>query len=370
MVNNLTCLIKPASGACNLGCQYCFYTDEMTLRTTAVFSSMSDKTSDQLIDQVMQFATQQITFAFQGGEPLLAGLAYFQHFINQVKKKKGTRQIQYTIQTNATLLSEAWTDFFKQQHFLVGISLDGTQEIHDTFRLDQAKKPTFDQVIKGIALCQQAEVEFNILTVLTHQSARAIDSILDFYEQQNWHYHQFIPCLDPLYQPRGQQVYSLSSDDYTYYLIHAFERWYQQALTGHPPYNRQFENILRIILGMMPEACGMFGQCMNQYVIEADGSVYPCDFYVLDEFKLGNITTQSFEQINQKRKEIGFIEQSMQIDPTCRQCRYNALCRGGCRRDRQLSDSQIGLNAYCKSYLAFYDACLAKFVNLAKKLSH
>ncbi len=369
MVPELYCLIKPASGACNMACRYCFYADEMAHREVRIFPRMSEATARNLIRKAYAFARRGVTFAFQGGEPMMAGLPFFRDFVALSQQLNPGLQVRYAIQTNGTLIDEPTAEFLAQHRFLVGVSLDGTVSLHDQFRRDHHGQKTGAKVLAAIELLRQKGAEVNILTVLTHQTARHIEQILDDYQARGFDFLQFIPCLDPMNEPRGQQAYSLSPDDFELYLKQSFDRWYRQIEAGQTPYNRYFENLLMMLMGQMPEACGMFGQCMKQYVFEADGSCYPCDFYVLDELKLGNVNEEDFDDFDRRRQQLGFIEQSRQVHPRCRQCRYGALCRGGCRRDRQRADQQIGLNYYCDSYRHFFDYALPRLIRLAQKLS-
>lgn len=361
-------LIKPSSGMCNLNCRYCFYHDIMEKRDRRSYGFMEDATLEEVIKKGIACAEKECAIAFQGGEPTLIGLDFYKKVV-ALQKKHNPRKIviHNAIQTNGIGLDEAWADFLRENHFLVGISLDGTREAHDHNRLDARGEGTFDRVMETIRLFDARHVEYNILTVVNRQTAKKVSRIYRFYKENHLEYLQFIPCLDPLGEEPGKQEYSLTPKEYGTFLNRLFDLWYQDLKNGKPVSIRQFENYIEMMLGYPPEACGMSGVCGYQHVVEADGSVYPCDFYVLDRYRLGSLLETDMEGINRKRKELGFIEQSMAVDPKCKSCRYYSLCRGGCRRHRTVTkDGQLGLNYFCESYQMFFDYAGARMAELAR----
>lgn len=362
-------MLKPASGLCNLRCKYCFYADETSKREIASYGMMSQETLRNVLQKTLAESARQVTIAFQGGEPMLAGLAFFQQTIDFVKELNGNRcAVNYALQTNGTLLNEEWCRFFAENHFLIGVSLDGNKEFHDRNRLDAQGKGTYSRVMHGIQLLKQYKVEFNILTVLTSEICRNFRKIYGFYSRNGLEFQQYIPCLDPLEEKRGGHPWSLTPERFEQYLKTAFDCWYQDAMRGEKKYHRYFDNLLLIWNGQPPEACGMGGCCGMQYVVEADGSVYPCDFYMLDSWRLGNLNTDSFEQLDRKRTELGFIEQSAIPDPECLTCRWRALCRGGCRRDRDFFEQGLQKNYYCSAYQSFFTYAVPRLRQVYEKL--
>ena len=277
--------------------------------------------------------------------------------------------ISYSLQTNGYCLEEEWAEFFAEHKFLVGVSLDGVKATHDSQRLTAKGEGSFAGVMKTIELFNKHKVEYNILTVVNQKVASEIAKIYEFYKKQGWHYQQYIACLDPLEEAHGENEYALEPKQYGRFLIELFELWYADWKNGTQPYIRQFENYVGILLGYQPEACDQRGICGIQNVVEADGSVYPCDFYMLDEYRLGNFNANQMEEINAKRKEIGFIERSLQLKESCKSCPYFTICRGGCQRNRDY-DQVSGMyeNYFCKSYEMFFDACLPKMKEMAETL--
>ena len=245
---------------------------------------------EQVIIRAFEFADEYCSFAFQGGEPTLVGLGFYQKFIELVKlhnHKKLT--LHYALQTNGFCLSPEWGDFFYQNHFLIGISLDGTIHTHNAYRKHSSGKETFTDIMDTIHMLKNKKVDFNILTVVNSKTAALIRKIYSFYQKNNFEYLQFIPCLEPFEEPAGRQDYSLTPEIYGQFLCDLFDLWYIDITRGKMVSIRLFDNYISMLKGLPPESCDMQGICSQQHVIEADGSAYPCDFYVLDRYKLGNV---------------------------------------------------------------------------------
>lgn len=366
-----TILIKPASGLCNMRCEYCFYCDEMEKREIASRGMMSEETLKKLIKKAMFQAREEICFAFQGGEPTLRGIDFFRKAVEFERKfnKKDIRVLN-TIQTNGLALNEEWCTFFKQHDFLVGISVDGTETIHDTYRRDAAEDPTYNRISENIRLLERYKVDYNILTVVTAQIAENIGEIYREYRKKGWRYQQYIICLDPIGEEPGKQKYSLTPELYGRFLTELFRMWEKDWRKGRAPYIRQFENYIGMLLGYAPESCEQKGICSVQCVAEADGSAYPCDFYVLDEYKLGNYTENSIREMLENPLAGGFVRQSFELDEECRKCRWYPLCRGGCRRHR-IIEKETGKyrNYFCEGYKMFFEKCAGEMEEIARFLS-
>ena len=367
MVPPISVMIKPASGHCNLKCEYCFYRDIMKKRETPCYGQMSEEVLQCVIKKLLAHAEKSCSFAFQGGEPTLVGMAFYEKVLAiQQKYNKNNVRIYNSLQTNGYSLDEQWASFFKRNQFLVGVSLDGGPKIQDLYRKNSTGEGSFYQVMKNIELLKKMGVVFNILSVVTGKSASLIKKTYHFFRKNQLYYLQFIPCLDPLEEEPGNREYSLRPEEFGTFLITLFDLWYIDFCRGQQPYIRQFENYLSILRGRCPEACDMGGNCSIQYVIEADGSVYPCDFYVGDQYRLGNLLKDSIEDIDAERKNKLFIEQSMQKSSECQECRYYKLCRGGCRRTRL--DWEGHRQYYCKAYKNFFDARLPQLLKVARIL--
>lgn len=354
----LSLLIKPASGNCNMRCRYCFYADELDNREIRSYGKMSVDTMHTIVDKAMEYGDYECTIAFQGGEPTLAGLDFYRDLVAYVTahEKPKKLKIHYALQTNGYLINEEWAAFLGENHFLVGVSLDGIKEIHDRYRLDAAGKGTYQRVISAIRLLEKHQVEYNILTVVTAATARNGQKIYNYFKKNHFGYQQYIECLDPIGEEPGQHEYSLTPEKYGEFLKSMFDAWYLDMRSGTYVYNRYFENLMMIMAGQQPESCNMRGVCGKQWVFEADGSVYPCDFYALDQWRLGNIQENSFEEMDEKRDGLGFIQWSMRQQEDCQKCRWFGLCRNGCRRNREpVTAEHTNRNYFCKSYQMFFE---------------
>lgn len=359
---SLSLMIKPASGACNLRCAYCFYRDEMKNRETASYGFMNRETMEALIRKAMKQAKGSCTFGFQGGEPTLCGLDFFQDFVECVKRqKRDDLKIFYFLQTNGYTLDDQWSFFFKENDFLLGVSLDGTIHTHNRWRQNIRGEGTFHRVMEGIDSLNRYQVPFNILTVVTRDVAEKASKVYRFLRKQGFAHLQFIPCLDSL-NGKEKSAYSLHGEEYGDFLCTIFHLWYSELRRGERVWIRQFDNYLDILSGYEPEACDMRGRCGKNYVIEADGSVYPCDFYAIDQWKIGNIQKDELKEIDRERERSGFLNE-IPLPEDCRKCPWIFLCRGGCRR---YCEGMDGKNCFCVAYRKFFETCGEKLVHLAR----
>lgn len=362
----LSLMIKPVSGLCNQRCAYCFYEDVSAHREAKSLGRMRRDTLETLVRRAFAYAEGSVSFAFQGGEPTLAGLGFYRELI-ALQRKYNARglQVHNAIQTNGLTLDDGFAAFLAENHFLVGVSLDGEKETHDCLRLDADGKGTHDRVMRGIALLEKHRAQFNILTVVTRRVAeRARET---FEALARFGYLQFIPCIDGFDGQAGS--YSLTPALYGSFLKTTFDCYERAHRRGKPVSVRVFDNLIQLLAGYPPEHCGMRGVCGRYYLIEADGGVYPCDFYVLDAWRLGNIEDQSFHKL--AKSEIGdrFIETSRHQDAACAACTWYPLCRGGCRRDREpFVAGRPGPNRFCESYQMLFADAYDRMVRLKNDL--
>ncbi|MGE4283308.1 MAG: anaerobic sulfatase maturase [Clostridia bacterium] len=367
----LNLLIKPASSSCNLRCKYCFYHSIAENRMIESYGIMSIETLESLVVRALEYADQECTFAFQGGEPTLAGLDFFKELI-QLEKKHNTKNIRINnaLQTNGVIIDGEWAEFLSDNHFLVGLSLDGPKDIHDSMRVDARDKGSFTKVMNTVQLFNKYKVEYNILFVVNGYVARHANKIYQFFKKNDFKYLQFIPCLDPLNEKPGEHDYSLTPQKFTVFLKNLFDCWYDDMVKGNMVSIRYFDNLVGTMMGIRPEACGMLGECSCQFVVEADGGVYPCDFYVVDEWYLGNIEHDGFDELRSTAAAERFVETSRHIDPKCKKCKWVNLCRGGCRRSREpFEDGKPVLNYYCSSYMEFFEYAAPRMYQIAQKFS-
>ncbi|MCD7824621.1 MAG: anaerobic sulfatase maturase [Clostridiaceae bacterium] len=350
-------LIKPASANCNMDCKYCFYKCLSSQRTEYSKGFMSEETLEMLVMQAIDYAEGSLTFAFQGGEPTLCGIDFYRRAVELEKKyNKKNLIIANTLQTNGLLIDEEWAKFFSENHFLVGLSLDGPRKVHDKYRTGIDGTGTFYSIMHTTELFDRYHVDYNILSVVTDEAAKRASYIYNFFRKRGFSFLQFIPCMDEKsrYAQGEKTVFSVTPEQYGSFLCQLFDLWYEDYCQGADIEIRMFSNLAQMAAGYPAEECGMNGRCTCYFVVEGDGSVYPCDFYCTDTWKLGMVEN-SFQTLAQSVKAKQFVEESLCQHEKCTHCPYFSLCRGGCRRWREQSDQgKPGLNELCPAYEMFF----------------
>lgn len=351
----LSMMIKPASSLCNLSCEYCFYRDVSEHREHLGFGMMDKNTAYTLIKKSLEFANgESAAFAFQGGEPTLAGLDYFKFFVDTVNElnTKNSR-VFYSIQTNGTTINGEWADFFAQNHFLVGLSLDGDYD-GNKFRKKPSGENSYYKITSAAQILTKHNVDFNILTVLTGYCAENGERIYKYFRSKGFRYLQFIPCLRPFGSTEQSELY-MTSEQYADFLIKVFNLYVKDYVRHQYVSVRQFDNWVRSYLRQPTEQCGIMGHCTHQFVSEANGNIYPCDFYCTDKYLLGNINVTDLSEMVNSKIARDFIRESLIVPERCKKCNVYPVCRaGGCKRT-QLSED------YCNAYKRFFNACLPLF---------
>ncbi len=335
-MRQMTVLVKPASSLCNLKCSYCFYCDEAENRVGGNASIMTAQTAENLIKEVFAFCgeSSDISFMFQGGEPLTAGLDFFKSFIKTVNEiKDEATKIRYSLQTNGTLINDEYAEFFKENNFLIGVSLDGDKETHNRNRCG-----SFNKVMEGIEILRKHSVDFNVLSVITANTDAA--KLFDFYMSNGFRDVQPIYCLDPLDGTKSD--YSLDAKAFARFQKRFFNLWFAEISKGGRFYVRDFDNLLSLLTNGYAEQCGASGRCNAQLVVEADGTCYPCDFYCLDEFECPNINSASIKDILESEGLKKFMTFDEPKNKLCDECPVRRICNGGCKRYRQLYNQLSG----------------------------
>lgn len=362
-------LIKPASSLCNMRCRYCFYRDVSENRDTPSFGIMSAATTLAMLENVFTHVQDSVSFAFQGGEPTMAGVDYFRYFHECVEQLNIRRlPVSYSMQTNGYAISDELIALLAKHKYLLGISLDGTQKLHDQLRPDNHGNPTFDTVNETLQRLEAHGVEYNILCVITEQIAKKGAEVYNYFRSRNFRFLQFIPYVPEFGQENESHGYTLSNHRYARFLTTTFRMYYEDMVSGNYFSIRQFDNFVRIAAGQQPECCGMSGHCFVNLVVESDGSVYPCDFYVLDKWRMGNITTDPIPELINSETARVFIETSRPVADACRTCPCLPVCRGGCRRHREIADGSVGLNCYCSAYQTFFRENRTQLLELAHRI--
>jgi uncharacterized protein len=362
-----TLLIKPSGSDCNLDCRYCFYKD----RSPDIGRGrqrMGYDVLDKLIKDYMKLKLPFYGFSWQGGEPALMGLDFYKKTIElQQEYANSCGQVSNSLQTNAILLDDKWCQFLRENKFLVGISIDGPKELHDYYRLDLGGHGTFDKVMRAIELCKEHEVEFNSLTLLNNITADYPDEIFDFLVNLDIRYMQFIPCVETDPETNEVMDFSVSPIQYGKFLCRIFDRWMKLG-----PQNlsvRNFDSILSFYISGRHTICTFDRQCEHYIVIEHNGDVFPCDFFVDPKWRLGNIIETPIEELAADAAKLDLMQNKRRICKKCFACRHLAVCWGGCLKDRAaLNPQNYTCESYfCEGYSKFFDYSLPRFMKLADK---
>lgn len=348
---SVSVMLKPASSNCNLKCEYCFYHSLSSERKEYSKGMMHIDTAKKVILSAFEFTDEgTVFFTFQGGEPLLRGIDFFKEFVSFAEESnKKSLKISYCLQTNGTLIDEEYAEFFSENHFLVGVSLDGDEELNK-YRVYKNGESSFRDVLKGIDLLQKYNVTFNVLSVLTKNTAQNFKKAYRFFKQNGLRYLQFIPCIPPFHADVEDELY-MNDEDYAQFLTRCFNIYFNDYMRGEYISVRSFDNYIALANGNHAEQCGMNGCCSTQFVVEGDGSVYPCDFYCTDDWLLGNIHDSSLNELYRSEKSVEFLKNSFKVNEECKTCGYFYVCRGGgCKRNKTAHN-------YCASYKKFFDLC-------------
>lgn len=360
---------KTVSEDCNLACDYCYYSTCGGKPGPAI-NRIDSFILDKFIKDYMQLSSGSATFAWQGGEPLLAGLKFFEEVVyRQSLHAPPHTVISNSLQTNATLISGRWAAFFKTYQFLIGVSLDGPQQIHDSRRVNSAGKGSYNQVMKGIGHLRRHQVDFNILTVIHKGNVGKARELMAFYREQDLRFIQFIPCMDF----RSQQVdkpgeYEITAEAYGEFLCEAFDEWYNG---GKPEISvRFFDNMLSVYLNGEAESCVHRAACPTSLVLEQNGDAFPCDFYINEAWKVGNVAADSIADMLAHPNYERFHRMKPALPDPCRSCEWQRLCYGGCPRNRKWNteENRSGPDYFCRSYMRIYAYANERMQELADGL--
>ncbi len=363
-----TLLIKPSGPDCNIACEYCFYSCK-----TDMFGEgkhrMSDEVLDKLVDSYVRLRFETSSFAWQGGEPTLMGLDFYKKVVELQQKYGAPGQVvTNALQTNGILLDEKWCRFLAEYKFLVGISCDGPKEYHDDNRRTFSGKGTFDKVMAGIESCRNNKVEFNILVLVSARNVGAADEIFDFFKDLKIKYLQFVQCVER--EPATGEIagFSITAEQYGDFMCRIFDRW---AEYGPEKISiRTFDSILSYIMMGQHSICTFRPRCNDYIVIEHNGDAFCCDFFVEDRWRLGNILQTPIEELSAGKKKRQFSKLKTGISNKCLVCRHLDVCRGGCLKDRIVTDGDYKAPSYfCAGYKKFFDYAMPRFTQIAAKFS-
>lgn len=342
-------LIKPASALCNLDCSYCFYLDRETdpYRELAV-RRMGEAVQERMVRTYLEYAYPMAVFAFQGGEPTLAGLPYFERMVEmEVRYARRGHTISNALQTNGTLVDDDWAKFFAANRWLIGLSLDGPQEVHDAYRVNKAGHGTWAKVMQALETMQRHGVEFNILCVLSQANVGRARELYEFFRSLKVGHVQYIPLAE--FQPDGSKSeFAITPEQYGEFLVQTFELWWPDRRTMRI---RCFDNLAEALAGHPPGTCTLQKTCDTYAVVEYNGDVYPCDFFVEERWKLGNLMEDTWTAMANRPRRYEFAHKKAIPHPECQACEYYALCRGGCPKFREGARGRFEeLDYFCEAY--------------------
>lgn len=375
-------MTKPVGAICNLACKYCYYLEKTNLykENTSKFV-MSDSLLEKFIEEYINSQTMpQVLFTWHGGETLMRPLSFYQKVVELQKKYANGRTIDNCIQTNGTLLNDEWCEFFHDNHWLVGISIDGPQEFHDEYRKNKQGKPSFMKVMQGIHLLNKHQVEWNAMAVVNDYNADYPLEFYHFFKELGCHYIQFTPIVERIHpHADGRHLahvlqkdekladFSVSPEQWGNFLCTIFDEWIKNDVGEY--FIQIFDSTLANWMGAQPGVCTMAPTCGHAGVMEFNGDVYSCDHFVFPEFKLGNIYEKSLIEMMYSEKQIQFGQQKRDSLPNkCKECNYLFACNGECPKNRFLTteDGEPGLNYLCKGYYQFFDH-VAPYMDFMKK---
>jgi uncharacterized protein len=355
-------LIKPTGALCNLNCKYCYYLSKEMLYPGSHFR-MTNKIMEKYLHQMLEaHPAREITVAWQGGEPMMMGLDFFRRsmaFQNNYTGRGGS--ITNTIQTNGTLMDDEWAAFFKDNNFLVGISIDGPPEIHNCLRVDKGGGPTFDTVMKGLAYLQKHDVEFNILATVNIANVEHPVEVYRFLRDEcRANYIQFIPIVErplngDIHSGCDVMEYSVKANQYGYFLIDVFNEWVRKDVAKI--FVQIFDAALASWYGEASPLCVFSSICGMAPIMEHNGDIYSCDHFVDPAYKLGNILDKHIIELINSEQQVKFgLNKLDKLPLYCRECDIGFACYGGCPKDRFIStpDGEQGLNYLCEGYKLFF----------------
>lgn len=359
-------LIKPAGPDCNLDCTYCFYLEKSRLFPSGTHR-MSVDTLEVLIRQALQQSGPHISIGWQGGEPTLMGLPWFEQAIEFQKKYGEGKSVGNGLQTNGLLLDQPWAKFLQEYRFLVGLSIDGPQHIHDKYRVNRGQKGSWETVAASAAMLMDGGVEVNALTVVNDYSAQYPEEIYQYLKEIGFRHLQFIPCVETDPADRTKTApFSVSAEGYGKFLVRIFDLWQRDFVDGTPTVSvRYFDSVFHKYVGMNAPDCTLGRTCGTYVVVEHNGDVYSCDFFVEPKWRLGNLASDRLADMLNSPQQTEFGNWKADMPQMCLSCRWLRNCWGGCTKDRIRDPQMKDPNHFCRSYMMFFEHADATLTELA-----
>ena len=363
-------MLKPAGAHCNLACKYCYYLEKNNLYQNSHRHLMTDEMLEQFTREYIEAQTMpQVLFTWHGGEPLMRSIDFYKKALALQKKYAHGKQIDNVIQTNGTLLTDEWCEFFAKNHWLVGISIDGPQEYHDHYRVTPAGKPSWEKVMQGISLLKKHRVEWNAMAVVNAYNTEHPLEFYHFFRDNGCQYLQFTPIVERLTEHEdGRTLASLADDreipladasvtpqQWGNFLCTIFDDWVRHDVGK--TFVEIFDCTLANWMGVLPGICAYSKECGHAGVMEHNGDVYSCDHFVFPEYKLGNIRDQSLIDMLYGEKQQAFSRlKHTSLPRQCKECDMEFACHGECPKNRFEKDKygEPGLNYLCQGYYQYY----------------
>ena len=384
-------MMKPAGSLCNLDCHYCYYLDK-----AEIYGGHEPKMSYEMLETTIREYikandVEEVTFNWHGGEPLVLGLDFYKKAVELERKYADGKNIFNTLQTNGTLINYDTAEFFRDNNFLIGVSIDGPKDIHDKFRKDKGGFPTFDKVIKGIGILHRCGVQFNTMSTINKASEGRGLETYQFLKHIGSTFMQFMPVVEHVKYPvdaAGRSLkkmrpyivdpatdgaelarWSVSSVGFGKFMCDIFDYWVSNDV------GRYFVNLFDATLAnhcnVMPGTCVYAKVCGGNSIIEHNGDIYPCDHFVYPKYRLGNISEKSLREMMTSSEQIKFgLDKRGMLPSKCLRCKYEYLCHGECPKHRfnRTENGDTGLNALCSGYYMFYDHSLPYMLKMKELL--
>lgn len=347
-------MLKPAGARCNLSCRYCYYLDKARLYADTPHHIMSDQLLERFTRQYIESQTQrEVLFTWHGGETLLRPLSFYERAVRLQRKYAGRHVVDNCLQTNGTLLTDEWCRFLHDNHWLVGVSVDGPQLFHDAFRHDRQGNGTHARVMQGIERLNRYGVEWNAMAVVNRLNADHPQAFYRFFKDIGCHYIQFTPIVEP--HPVGTVTdESVTPRQWGHFLCALFDEWVRHDVGTY--FIQLFDATLANWVGVEPGVCSMSPSCGNALAMEFNGDVYSCDHFVSPDHLLGNINEQPLATLAYGKQQNRFRRMKSTLPRQCRECRFRFACHGECPKNRLIrtDDGEAGLNYLCEGYRMFF----------------
>lgn len=363
-----TLLVKPAGPDCNLSCEYCFYLGKAELFGPKKTHRMTEAILEELVRQAMHQAGREINFVWQGGEPMLMGLDFYSKAVDLQQKHGRGQTVGNGLQTNGLLIDDQWARFLRSYQWLVGLSLDGPRHVHDHHRKTRGGKGTWQRIEGSAKRLLDAGVAVNALVVVTDYSVRFAHEIYQYHKNLGLTHMQFIPCVEAdKKDPNSVSSFSVASEPYGRFLCQLFDLW-MDDFTGLTPATsiRFFDSIFYRYMGLSAPECTLLPECGNYVVVEHNGAVFCCDFFVQPEWRLGNVMESNLSGMLNSQKQWQFGRRKAYVPGACAHCRWLSHCRGGCPKDRLRGTGAKEQNHLCLAYKTFFEYSDERFRNLAE----